>query len=181
MLCIHAQMLHRKKSWRSHSGKKGEPFFWSECHFSWVLVCPKKASEQRSWICFWMILLMEEIPNNHHGCIKPGKKMGSLPYQLVQDFVHQPYFTDLIPWDENHHFSPPSQEKPKGFIQVLQACETDSTPFEGPKKTCKTKWVTMFFEFLDVVWKEICMFNLHDIRWFSSVWVALKIVYSPQN
>ena len=30
-----------------------------------------------------MILLMEEIPNNHLGCIKPCKITGYLPYQLV--------------------------------------------------------------------------------------------------
>ena len=30
-----------------------------------------------------LILLMEEIPNNHLGCIKPLKKNGYLPYQLV--------------------------------------------------------------------------------------------------
>ena len=38
---------------------------------------------------FWRnhaILLMEEIPNNHRGCIKPCRYKGYLPYQLVQDF-----------------------------------------------------------------------------------------------
>jgi len=37
------------------------------------------------------IRLMEEIPNNHQGCIKTMKIKGYLPYQLVQDFFHQPY------------------------------------------------------------------------------------------
>jgi len=37
-----------------------------------------------------LLLLMEEIPNNHLGCIKPYNYiMGFLAYQLVQDFSHQ--------------------------------------------------------------------------------------------
>ena len=39
-----------------------------------------------------VLRLMEEIPNNHLGCIKPCKWWEKLPYQLVQDFyMHQPY------------------------------------------------------------------------------------------
>ena len=41
------------------------------------------------------ILLMEEILH-HLGCIKPFKKTGYLPYQLGQDFFHQPYDATCI-------------------------------------------------------------------------------------
>ena len=36
------------------------------------------------------LLLIEEILH-HLGCIKTLQKMRYLPYQLVQDFFHQPY------------------------------------------------------------------------------------------
>ena len=38
-----------------------------------------------------LILLMDKIPNNHLGCIKPGESWGYLPSHLVQDCVHQQY------------------------------------------------------------------------------------------
>ena len=38
-----------------------------------------------------MLLLMDEIPNNHLECMKPYKQWDILPYQLVQDFFHQQY------------------------------------------------------------------------------------------
>ena len=42
------------------------------------------------------ILLMEEIPNNHLGCIKPvNNGINYLLYQLVQDFSHPQYFTKI--------------------------------------------------------------------------------------
>ena len=44
------------------------------------------------WVASWLVLLIQEILQ-HLGCIKPLVIMGCLPYQLVQDFSHQQYFT----------------------------------------------------------------------------------------
>ena len=70
---------------------------WEWCRFSlqttyWPLLYPSSLRSVE-------ILLMEEIPNNHLGWMKPCEKlMGCFPYQLVQDFFHQLYATqNLVP------------------------------------------------------------------------------------
>ena len=45
------------------------------------------------------ILLLEKIPNNHLGCIKPCKLWDKLPSEkLVQEFFHQQYNTLQHTW-----------------------------------------------------------------------------------
>ena len=52
------------------------------CIFTWCIgACPYP-------YCWW-----KKSGDHHLGCIKPCKSDDILPYQLVQDFFHQPYYS----------------------------------------------------------------------------------------